>query len=132
MANFIALVYATLKDEGIDTKGMSTDEAVKKFKELKGGGNERPEDVKKKLNGEKIEKIKKPVKTEVEQNSQKQNLSKEAENWADTILASTIKKTSTESLQKIIGYWKEINNVQNDAYSAKVLQVYEDELKQRK
>ena len=34
MANFIALVYATLKNEGIDTKGMSQDEAVKKFNEL--------------------------------------------------------------------------------------------------
>ena len=41
MANFIALVYATLKNEGIDTSGMSTDEAVAKFKELQknsGGG----------------------------------------------------------------------------------------------
>lgn len=35
MANFIALVYATLKNEGIDTKNMSQDEAVKKFNELK-------------------------------------------------------------------------------------------------
>lgn len=51
MANFIALVYATLKEEGIDTKGMSTDEAVEKFKEIQ--GKENPEDVKKKLNGEK-------------------------------------------------------------------------------
>lgn len=34
MANFIGMVYATLKNEGIDTKGMSTDEAVDKFKEL--------------------------------------------------------------------------------------------------
>lgn len=34
MANFIGLVYATLKQEGIDTKGMDTDEAVKKYKEL--------------------------------------------------------------------------------------------------
>ena len=41
MANFIGLVYATLKNEGVDTKGMSTDEAVAKFKELqkKSGGN---------------------------------------------------------------------------------------------
>lgn len=40
MANFIGLVYATLKNEGIDTKGMSTDEAVKKYNELqeKSGG----------------------------------------------------------------------------------------------
>lgn len=36
MANFIALVYATLKNEGIDTSNMSQDEAVKKFNELKG------------------------------------------------------------------------------------------------
>ena len=55
MANFIGLVYATLKEEGIDTKGMSTDEAVAKFKELKGGESESPDDVKKKLNGEKKE-----------------------------------------------------------------------------
>ena len=42
MANFIGLVYATLKEEGIDTSGMSTDEAVAKFKELqkKDGGSE--------------------------------------------------------------------------------------------
>lgn len=40
MANFIGLVYATLKNEGVDTSGMSTDEAVAKFKELqkKSGG----------------------------------------------------------------------------------------------
>lgn len=40
MANFIGLVYATLKNEGVDTKGMSTDEAVAKYNELqkKDGG----------------------------------------------------------------------------------------------
>ena len=64
MANFIALVYATLKEEGIDTKGMSTDEAVAKFKELKGGESENPDDVKKKLNGEKVEKSKQEPKEE--------------------------------------------------------------------
>jgi hypothetical protein len=36
MGNFMGLVFATLKNEGIDTKGMSNDEAVKKFDELKG------------------------------------------------------------------------------------------------
>lgn len=42
MANFIGLVYSTLKNEGIDTTGMSTDEAVAKFKELQksSGGKE--------------------------------------------------------------------------------------------
>ena len=42
MSNFIGLVYATLKNEGIDTSGMSTDEAVAKFKELQksSGGKE--------------------------------------------------------------------------------------------
>lgn len=42
MANFIAMVYATLKNEGIDTKGLSTDEAVEKFEALqkKTGGKE--------------------------------------------------------------------------------------------
>lgn len=42
MSNFIALVYATLKQEGIDTNNMDTDEAVAKFKELqkKDGGKE--------------------------------------------------------------------------------------------
>lgn len=34
MANFIGLVYATLKNEGIDTSGMDTDEAVKRYNEL--------------------------------------------------------------------------------------------------
>lgn len=40
MANFIGLVYATLKKEGIDTSKMSTDEAVAKYNELqkKSGG----------------------------------------------------------------------------------------------
>lgn len=40
MANFIGLVYATLKNEGVDTSGMSTDEAVAKYNELqrKSGG----------------------------------------------------------------------------------------------
>jgi len=36
MANFIGLVFATLKNEGVDTKGMSTDKAIKKYNELKG------------------------------------------------------------------------------------------------
>lgn len=36
MGNFIGMVYATLKNEGIDTKGMSTDDAVKKYNELQG------------------------------------------------------------------------------------------------
>lgn len=36
MANFIGLVFATLKNEGIDTKGMSTEEAVDKYNEIKG------------------------------------------------------------------------------------------------
>ena len=42
MANFIGLVYATLKNEGIDTKGMDTDTAVAKYNELqkKSGGKE--------------------------------------------------------------------------------------------
>lgn len=35
MANFIGMVFATLKDNGIDTSGMSTDEAVKKYNEIK-------------------------------------------------------------------------------------------------
>lgn len=40
MANFIGLVYATLKKEGVDTSGMDTDEAVAKYNELqkKSGG----------------------------------------------------------------------------------------------
>lgn len=42
MANFMGLVFATLKNEGIDTKGMSNDEAVKKFNELKGNGDGTP------------------------------------------------------------------------------------------
>lgn len=44
MANFIALVYATLKNEGVNTSGMSTDEAVEKFKQLqkKSGGSGTP------------------------------------------------------------------------------------------
>lgn len=55
MANFIAVVYGTLKANGIDTSKMSTDEAIKKFNELQGGSGkkESPEDVKAKLNGEK-------------------------------------------------------------------------------
>lgn len=40
MANFMGLVYATLKKEGIDTSKLSTDEAVAKYNELqkKSGG----------------------------------------------------------------------------------------------
>lgn len=55
MANFIALVYATLKEKGIDTSKMSTDEAVSKFKELQGEIKEKetPEKIKEKLGGEK-------------------------------------------------------------------------------
>lgn len=56
MANFIGLVYATLKEAGIDTSKMSTDEAVKKFEELQEKEKkvkEDPENIKRKLNGEK-------------------------------------------------------------------------------
>ena len=38
----MGLVFATLKNEGIDTKGMSNDEAVKRFNELKGKGDGTP------------------------------------------------------------------------------------------
>lgn len=34
MSNFIGMVFATLKENGIDTKDMSTDEAIKKYNEL--------------------------------------------------------------------------------------------------
>lgn len=34
MGNFIGLVYATLKEEGIDTSKLSTNQAIEKFKEL--------------------------------------------------------------------------------------------------
>lgn len=68
MANFIGLVYATLKENGIDTSKMSTDEAVAKFKELQGEGKEEkkdtPEDVKKKL-GEKKEEPKQEEPSEI-------------------------------------------------------------------
>ena len=36
MANFIGVVFATLKKQGIDTKNMSTDEAIAKFNEING------------------------------------------------------------------------------------------------
>ena len=36
MANFIGVVFATLKKEGIDTKNMTTEEAIAKFNEIKG------------------------------------------------------------------------------------------------
>lgn len=35
MANFIGMVYGTLKEKGIDTSKMSADEAIAKFNELK-------------------------------------------------------------------------------------------------
>lgn len=35
-SNFIPMVYAVLKDKGVDTKGMSPDEAVDKYNELIG------------------------------------------------------------------------------------------------
>lgn len=66
-----------------------------------------------------------------EYKSQEQNLSKEAEEWANTSLSATVKKTPTENLQKIVGYWEEIYKVQNDAYSAKMLEVYSKELQSR-
>lgn len=34
--NFIAMVFAVLRDKGVDTKGMSPDEAVEKYEELTG------------------------------------------------------------------------------------------------
>lgn len=52
MSNFIRLVYATLKNKGINTNGLSTEEAINKFKEIK-SKDESPENIKRKLNGEK-------------------------------------------------------------------------------
>ena len=41
MTNFIKMVYAKMNEVGIETKDLSTDEAVKKYKELeKGKGTE--------------------------------------------------------------------------------------------
>lgn len=37
MSNFIGMVFATLKKEGIDTSKMDTSEAIAKYNELKGG-----------------------------------------------------------------------------------------------
>lgn len=42
MANFLALVYATLKDKNIDASKLSTDEAVQKFKQISGDSQEFP------------------------------------------------------------------------------------------
>lgn len=42
MANFIGLVFATLKNEGIDTSKMSTQEAIDKYNELKGNKSGTP------------------------------------------------------------------------------------------
>ena len=52
MSNFIRLVYATLKNKGINTDKLSTEEAINKFKEIK-SKDENPENIKRKLNGEK-------------------------------------------------------------------------------
>ena len=41
-SNFIAMVYAVLKQNGIDTRGMQPDEAIEKFNELRGGGSRKP------------------------------------------------------------------------------------------
>lgn len=70
MANFIALVYATLKNEGVDTTGMSTDEAVAKFKELQknsGGSGTPAENRKMQDSGVKTEEVKEPTKTKYSQ-----------------------------------------------------------------
>lgn len=39
MSNFIGMVFATLKKEGIDTSKMDTSEAIAKYNEIQGGGN---------------------------------------------------------------------------------------------
>ena len=55
MANFIAVVYATLKEAGIETKDLSTDEAIKKYEALRKAEkkyNDDPEVIKQKLNGD--------------------------------------------------------------------------------
>lgn len=40
MSNFIGMVFATLKKEGIDTSKMDTSEAIAKYNEIKGTGGE--------------------------------------------------------------------------------------------
>lgn len=41
MSNFIKMVFATLKEEGVDTQGMSTGEAIKKYEEMQAKGIEK-------------------------------------------------------------------------------------------
>ena len=38
MSNFIGMVFATLKKEGIDTSKMDTSEAIAKYNEIQGSG----------------------------------------------------------------------------------------------
>jgi len=94
MANFIGLVYATLKNEGVDTKGMSTDEAVKKYNELqkksggKAGEKEGTPAENKKMNGESPKtETKKEIKgTPAEEKRIKELGIDESENWEDGVL----------------------------------------------
>lgn len=60
MGNFIGMVFAVLKDNGIDTKGMSTEEAVEKYNELGGEDNwsEKSGSYEKKIEEEKADKEK--------------------------------------------------------------------------
>ena len=97
MANFIGVVFATLKKQGIDTKNMSTDEAIAKFNEINGkdgGSNAKGEETPKqepktaetgKQGTEKATNEKDSVveKDKVEEKSGKETVSKEYQAKAD-------------------------------------------------
>ena len=44
-SSFMAMVYASLKESGIDTSEMTPDEAIEKFNELNGNDNLKEEEI---------------------------------------------------------------------------------------
>lgn len=142
MANFIGLVYGTLKSKGVDTSGMSTEEAIKKFNELQGNGEKEkdtPEKIKEKLGGEKAPKEKKEefieintnprTRTDEEEELEQQFHDEESEGFDETILEGDVanknnKETTVKSQLKTKNFVATV--IRNSKYDPKFNTEYWD------
>lgn len=116
MANFIGLVYATLKNEGVDTKGMSTDDAVKKYNELqkssggKSGEKEPTPAESKKMNGMGINTNKDFISFKVNENDIKDS------DTLSRIIAREVKSQYPNAKHSTDEYMRDVYEIDGEKY----------------
>ena len=128
MSNFIGMVFATLKKEGIDTSKMDTSEAIAKYNELKGGeggsnakGEETPKqeektaetgkETVKKTDAEKDSTVEKVAKKEAVENAGNNQL-KDVESMTRIELAKELYQSYLKTGSKPIGSDKPLTEQQ--------------------